>query len=377
MKPNRRGIYGFVKNRDVQPLLKSEIRGLANIQDRLAGATVVAFDMEGFNQHPDGRYRSSEESGELGVAVLRPSSKPLRFFSSMYHFYNQNEIEAFTIRIQERRYGPVVGTMTDETKQTAGARLHKFLSSIPGELILVGFGMQREFKWISDEYPAIAALFTSWCDIQELVADSYKSMTAEPDKLLTQYREPSLDRVMKALKISGWRSRHQKHGAAGDAVKFLAVLSALFWGRVLHELPKPSICRLSRLPHRKYDEYSGKRNARITAWDGSKLPLQTPNGLADFCALHHGLLAVGLDAIAANLARDRKRIWWVSFLTKEALDEFIAKVHGSLYEGVKLFVTPMAPPNKYLAAKRSNEMPWKQPRTVSRYDGDDLIAAFE
>ncbi|KAI4908859.1 hypothetical protein J4E90_008596 [Alternaria incomplexa] len=285
MKPNRQGIYGFVKNRDVQPLLKSEIRGLANIQDRLAGATVVAFDMEGFNQHPDGRYRSSEESGELGVAVLRPSSKPLRCFSSMYHFYNQNEIEAFTIRIQERRYGPVVGTMTDETKQTAGARLHKFLSSIPGELILVGFGMQREFKWISDEYPAIAALFTSWCDIQELVADSDKSMTAEPDKLLTQY--------------------------------------------------------------------------------------------PDFCALHHGLLAVGLDAIAANLARDRKRIWWVSFLTKEALDEFIAKVHGSLYEGVKLFVTPMAPPNKYLAAKRSNEMPWKQPRTVSRYDGDDLIAAFE
>ncbi|KAI4689388.1 uncharacterized protein J4E88_002740 [Alternaria novae-zelandiae] len=241
MKPNRQGIYGFVKNSDVQPLLKSELRGLASVKDRLAEATVVAFDIEGVHQ------RGSEAS-ELGVAVLRPSSKPLRFFSSMYHFYNQNEIEAFTIRIQERRYGPVVGTMTDETKETAGARLYKFLSSIQGELILVGFGMTREFKWISDEFPAIAALFTSWCDVQELVSDYYKSMTAEPDKLLIQYH---------------------------------------------------------------------------------------------------------------------------------ALDEFIAKVHGSLYEGVKLFVTPMAPPNKYLAAKRSNEMPWKQPRTVSRYDGDDLIAAFE
>ena len=86
---------------------------------------------------------------------------------------------------------------------------------------------------------------------------------------------------------------------------------------------------------------------------------------------------MGLDAIAVNLAADRKRIWWVSFLAKEALDEFIAKVHGSLYKGVKLFVTPMAPPNKYLAAKMSNEAPWKLSRAVSRYDGDDLITAFE
>ena len=54
MQPNRQGVYGFLKNTDVQPLLKSEIRGLANIQDRLTGATVVAFDMEGVNQHSDG-----------------------------------------------------------------------------------------------------------------------------------------------------------------------------------------------------------------------------------------------------------------------------------------------------------------------------------
>jgi len=181
MKPNRQGVYGFVKNRDVQPLLKSELRGLASIQDRLVEATVVAFDIEGVHQ------RGSEAS-ELGVAVLRPSSKPLRFSSSMYCFWNQNDIEAFTIRIRERRYGPFVGTLTDETRETAGARLYKFLSSIQGELILVGFGMEREFKWISDEFPAIAALFTSWCDVQELAGDVYKSMTAEPDKLLSQYR---------------------------------------------------------------------------------------------------------------------------------------------------------------------------------------------
>jgi len=105
----------------------------------------------------------------------------------MYHFYNQNEIEAFTIRIQERRYGPVVGTMTDETKETAGPRLYKFLSSIPGEIILVGFGMVKEFKWIDNDFPSIAGLFTSWCDIQALVGDAFKGMASEPNKLPHRY----------------------------------------------------------------------------------------------------------------------------------------------------------------------------------------------
>lgn len=311
MRPSREGVYGFVKNPDVKPLVKSEIRGLANFQDHLAGATVVAFDMEGVNQHPDGRYRFSEESSELEVAVLRPSSKPLRFSSYMYCFYDQNDIEPLTIRIRERRYGPVVGTMTDETKETAGTRLFKFLCSIEGELVLVGFGMSKEFKWINNEFPSIAALFTSWCDVQELIGDAYKGMTSEPNKLPPQYRQPSLGATLKALNIGGWRSRHQVHGAAGDAVKFLAVLSALFSGRTLHDLPelpdRPSIRRLSHLPQKKYEEHSRKRNARIIVWDGSKVPLQTPNGLADFCAPYHGPTCCRSQCDCSNPSKRQKK----------------------------------------------------------------------
>jgi hypothetical protein len=105
--------------------------------------------------------------------------------------------------------------------------------------------------------------------------------------------------------------------------------------------------------------------------------LQIPNGLAELCAPYHGLFAVGLQSAIIYTARDRVRTWWVSFLTQEALAEFIAKVDESLYEEVKLPIEPTTPLNKYLAAKCANEAPEKPPGIARSYDGSDPMAAFE
>jgi hypothetical protein len=46
--------------------------------------------------------------------------------------------------------------MIKETRGTAGARLFKFLSVIQGDLVLVRLGMEKEFKWMSEECLSVA-----------------------------------------------------------------------------------------------------------------------------------------------------------------------------------------------------------------------------
>lgn len=45
-------------------------------------------------------------------------------------------------------------------------------------------------------------IVTSRFDLQELVADGYKSMASEPNILNHRYLKPSLDETMEALKIN-------------------------------------------------------------------------------------------------------------------------------------------------------------------------------
>jgi hypothetical protein len=231
----------FIKKRtpDIQILIASQTTDLSTLREHLAGSTWVAFGTEGVTQNFEGRQIANEEIGELGIAVVRPTSNSLRFVHHILQFYEINEIEASTIRIHERPYGRIVGTMTDKTTERTGARLYERLSEIAGERILLGWGMQREMKWISEKCPSMARLFTSWCDVRELVAASYESNMLDTGKLTQPYQRPGLDKTMRALRISGWRSHHQRHGAAADAVRTLAILSGLLCGATSQEHPNP------------------------------------------------------------------------------------------------------------------------------------------
>jgi len=317
-------------------LFDNKILDLPTLQDRLPDSTLVAFDTEGVKQHFDGRQVGSEDIGGLGVAVFRPSIGRLQFTLNLTQFYEDNDMEAFTVRICDRPYSPAVGMMTEKTAEEAGPRLVDFLSSCEGDRILLGYDMQTEWRWIARKCPSLAALFTSWCDVQELIAQQHAQLTPRP----------GMDKTLKAMGIWGWTSSHPRHGGAADAVKLLAILSGLLCSAPLRTESGPkqdSVSKYCHLPRADaIQESPGKfhfHTCRISTADGQKLPQQTPNGLAKMFSSYEGLKGVGLNSRTQALARAPVNYWWVSFRTLGELEDFKREVDGSAYEGTTLRVT--------------------------------------
>ncbi|KAH4821504.1 hypothetical protein HBI23_047440 [Parastagonospora nodorum] len=313
-------------------LFNKKITDLQTLQALLPNHTLVAFDTEGVKQHFEGRQIGSQDLSELGVAVFPPTKTPLYFISNLTQFYEDNDIEAFTVRMHPRAHGPAVGLMTEKPASEAGPRLIDFLSGFKGDMILLGFNMHQEWRWISRTCPSFAALFTSWCDVQELLPQ-----LGSP---------PGLAKTLKAMGIWGWTSIHLRHGGAADAVRVLAVLSGLVCGvpiREDREHKEDNVSKYCHLPKREsVREAPGKvrfHTCRISAADGGKLPLQTPNGLAGMFAAYEGLKGVGLNSRTPTLARAPVKYWWVSFRTREGLENFKREVDGSVYEDATLRVT--------------------------------------
>jgi hypothetical protein len=88
-------------------------------------------------QHFEGRQFLCEEVSELGVAILRTDAGRPYFTLQIRTFYEQNCVQAATIRMHARRYEPVVGTLVAVRNQDAVTRLHTRLSEIQGERILL------------------------------------------------------------------------------------------------------------------------------------------------------------------------------------------------------------------------------------------------
>lgn len=216
----------------------SKIPDFQTLRERLATSTLVAFDTEGVRQHFEGRTIGSDDISELGVAVFPPGEGCLHLLRNLFQFYDDNNIEAFTIRVYERSYGPAVRMMTERSPKEAGPRRFEFLSSFEGDRILLGFDMYFEWKWISRQYPSFAKLFTSWCDVQELVSQRYVQLPSQPDTLAPECPVRSLASTLKAMSFYGWTRNHQIHGRAADAVKVLAVLSGLLSDAPLRAMGK-------------------------------------------------------------------------------------------------------------------------------------------
>ena len=337
----------------IESFWKSKLPDLATLKQRVPDSILVALDAEGVTQRFDGRQINSDEISEIGVAVFRANEKGLHFIPHLEQFYDQNGIEAFTIRVHERQYGPVVGTMTDALDSNAGSHLHKYISRFEGSRILLMYHPRLEIKWIKEKCPSLTMLFSGWCDVQELVAKRYMDLFLESRRSVWRY--PSLQNTLKAMRISGWRSAHQVHGGAADSVKALAILSGLFCDVPLREVQRFNVDSVSvfcYLPPPKSTRIHNRWHlftARITTVDGGKLPRMTPAELRKRLQQYPGLKGVGLNARNEILARDRVRIWWVSFQTQHALDSFIAEFGGSTFEGKKLRVVADGKTNEQLA----------------------------
>jgi hypothetical protein len=82
-------------------------------------------------------------------------------------------------------------------------------------------------------------------------------------------------------------------------------------------------------------------------------------------------MGVGLNSRTDVLARDRVKIWWVSFRSQETLNGFIAGVDGSTFDGKVLRVTATKP----VPILKTNWEPVIRPEPVDVHN--DLCLAFD
>ncbi|KAH9882966.1 hypothetical protein J1614_000332 [Plenodomus biglobosus] len=320
MKHNPRGQYPFP---NIAPFLDSKITDLATLRQHLPSSILVALTTCGTKQHFDGPTVPSLEISEIGIAVYqaREDAGP-HFFSNITQSYEQNDIEAFTIRIREKHYGPAAGTMTHVSSDTEA-------------------GPFAELEWITTHCPSITHLFTNWTDLQDLLPPHYHGHIPNPRCKPAQCKI-GLYPTLKGLRLSGWRSKHQRHQAANDAIKILALLTGLTSNTPFKPTTKEvGISFYSFLPLLQPHRTNQRRqafNARISAAGGAKLPVQTPQGLRRLCERHAGLMAVGLNARNEMMHRGPVRFWWASFESAEALGGFVDAMRGLRLEGRVLCV---------------------------------------
>jgi len=295
---------------------------------------LIALDIEGID-------RVNQGPNEIGLAFLRfdaGGGKVCMLCPGTSRFYDENKIQAHTIQIRDRmptfnlrkreplKYGSAVIVDTKQLGSTIDKILSKYAQESPN-LILLGFSMSAEVKWIAQQCPSLSLHFAAWADVQGFAAERAGGRTL------------GLIHTLKAMGIRDWRPI--RHRAANDAVRCLAALSGLISTdpstftvpqrqtgfQYFSKLPKGS--RLDNHPFA----------VRITTADGSKLPyeISTPEHLSKLF-VEYEIKAVGLNACTERVRANGVKIWWISFRTLEALEEFVDKVNGSTLYGKTLYV---------------------------------------
>ena len=152
-----KGLNFSIKN--ISTLWRSKIPNLGALQAILPGSVLVAFDLES----------SARGVGEIGLAFLRVSGQMPHFSvgGGMRSFYVENEVRAHSIQIRDgiRKSALRETTFFGETVlvdiQEAGSTAKEILSNYGSGLILVGFDLRNELKWISQECPSLASSFAA------------------------------------------------------------------------------------------------------------------------------------------------------------------------------------------------------------------------
>ena len=302
-------------------------------------ATFVAFDLEG-------HVARVSEAGLASLRISAASGLQCLATDELRSFYEQNEVQAYTISVWEERKKKTreaikYGQQKTVKRNEIGTALHDALSAVAQKwntssieqcstLILVGYDMYTEFDWISKTCPSFLTRFKYWVDVQEIVEECCGA-------------RPSLCKMLSAMNIPDRNSRNSHgHRASNDAVRMLAVLSTLVSTdhSAFEYLPTtgPKLC--STFP-RNWRNFPFK--ARITTKDGSTLPsyIQTPRALATHFALYYPT-AVLINSRAAAVTG--VRVWWMCVPSKSLLEKLATDFNGMVFDrkelAVEVFVAP-------------------------------------
>ncbi|KAF2107120.1 hypothetical protein BDV96DRAFT_305601 [Lophiotrema nucula] len=323
-------------------LCDRKIHNLHTLKPCLPGSVLVALDVESFNDHGE------QNVSEIGLAVLHVHGELLPFHPGLSRFYEKNGVEALTIRLPARycngkgakyedpewRYGDQVRISEEE----AGDVVAKLLSKYGENRILVGFSMVAEWRWISENCPSLAILFSGWVDVQELVSQRREEEDLGPK---CDRRWPGMTKTLRVMGIADPRcaSRDNKHCPANDALRCLVILSGLIHNAPFvfdpPRGPKTPVIRAFNCLGSLYRVSSGF-TAMITTDDRSRLPTVTPDSLAKLLSGYTGLEAVAVNYKWAREQRNPsggKGIWLAGFRSQEHLEVFILDVDGSVIDG--------------------------------------------
>ncbi len=312
------------KTHHIEPLWSNVITSLKELKDIMPDSVLVAFDIEG----------AFGTIKELGLAMLTVTESTPRFGIGRRHFFEDNNVQAFTIDIRDRpqrhyeveRHGQ---TICIENGIEAGPAMEKILKDFQGlgkrKFILIGYAMATEMKWISGHYPAVAQYFSAWVDVQQLIATQCDAAYL------------GLTNALQALNIIDNRNCARRHSAANDAIRALTILAGLLAGKTLATKPKrDDWVKIHRsLPSLKsFGPWTRYPFAvRVSAVDGSFLPDITLKDLVELFASYN-LKAVGMN----EKNRVRRRILWAAFHTVESLRDFIMHVEDEGVGGKRLKV---------------------------------------
>jgi hypothetical protein len=133
-----------------------------------------------------------------------------------------------TIRLRDRKFRnkdrfddpeQFYGVKVHSSEEDVGDIVTKTLSKYKGKKVIVGFGMNVEFRWMSEKCTVLAESFEAWVNMQELVCHRRKEEGLE-DNI------PGLTMTLKEMHFNN-RRRSSGHNAASIAIRNLAVLSGL------------------------------------------------------------------------------------------------------------------------------------------------------
>jgi hypothetical protein len=200
-------------------LWDSKITNLATLEECLSNSILVGLDIEFSNT------KGNQDVSEAGLAVLRVHEQPPPFLPGLRWYLEENGVETLTIRLRDHGLKP----QYEDPKFRFGDKVYadqkdiahiaaRMLSRYDGKRILVGFGMDAEWRWIENDCPSMALLFSAWVDLQELVSQRRKQETLGPEDDIEQ---PGFTNTIKAMHIADFRGRKRRHLARNDALRCL------------------------------------------------------------------------------------------------------------------------------------------------------------
>ncbi|CAI6310677.1 unnamed protein product [Periconia digitata] len=327
-----------------EDLWNSRIPSLKDFQESNSRSVLVALDIENSSRTINGRKKPCADVNEVGIAVLLPNNERFRSYECVHQLHHEGWADTYTIQILERRKiyrQTLVGQIIKSEPKDVASTIESILSKYEGPLVLVGFDLHQEFKWITEKCSTILSYFAAWLDVQDFAWQRHHEFAP----MTATHGKPGLTRVLKSMGLNDRHWTKKGHYAINDALSSLLVLSGLASNPTLLSVmcPKPNADRqfVRRFPYLQFKlpKNHGFSMVRIGSINGGKLPPWSPDRVSGHFSAYADLRAVGLNWRKANgEILGAARFWQLAFRNIESAEKFVADVNASTLDGIKLSV---------------------------------------